>query len=107
MNLDQDRVPTSFEEALDLLDAALTDREKGAFKNMTAAKMFELQAKLAGQLRYDWSLDDPGTPLRITFRELGLDDAREIALLLVDAYWRRFNNEAIPLRALVDEYLEE
>jgi hypothetical protein len=107
MNLDLDRVPTSLDQALELLDTALTDREKGAWINMTAAKMFDLQAHLAGILRHEWSLDDDNTPLRIFFRELGLDDAKETSLLLIDAYWRRYNNEAIPLQELVREYLEE
>ena len=107
MNLDLDRVPATLDQAVELLDAALTEREKGAWTNMTAAKMFDLQAHLARILRQEWSLDDDSTPLRIYFRELGLDDAKETALLLIDAYWRRYNKEAIPVQELVREYLEE
>jgi hypothetical protein len=107
MNLDLDRVPASLDQALELLDAALTHREKGAWTNMTAAKMFDLQAHLARILRQEWSLDDDNTPLRIYFRELGLDDTEETSLLLIDAYWRRYNKEAISVQELVREYLEE
>jgi hypothetical protein len=107
MNLDLDCVPVSLDQAVELLDAALTDREKGAWTNMTAAKMFDLQAHLARILLQEWSLDDDNTPLRIYFRDLGLDDAEETSLLLVDAYWRRYNNEAIPVQELVREYLED
>jgi hypothetical protein len=107
MNLDQDRVPISLDEALALLDSALSEREKGAWTNMTAANMFDLQDELARILRYDWSLDDGNTPLRSAFRKLGLDDPEELSLLLIDAYWRRHNNEAIPVQELVREYLED
>ena len=55
----------------------------------------------------DWSLDDENSPLRITFRKLGLDDAKELSLLLIDAFWRRYNNEAVPVQELVQEYLED
>lgn len=106
MNLDQDRVPVTFEEALELLDAALEPVEKEAWESMTAAKMFELQARLAQRLRHDWSLNDPATPLREFFRGLGLDDSNEISLLLLDAYWRRYNGESMPVEDLVREYLE-
>src|SRR5581483_2328545 len=85
MNLDQDRVPISLDEALALLDCALSEREKGAWTNMTAVQMFDLQDKIASILRHDWSLDDENSPLRITFRKLGLDDAEELSLLLIDA----------------------
>jgi hypothetical protein len=107
MNLDQDRVPASLEEALVLLGAALNEEEKTAWTSMTAARMFDLQAKIARSLRGDWSLLDPNTPLRIYFRELGLDDPKEVSLLLIDAYWRKHNNESIPVEDLVREYLEE
>src|SRR5438105_4994274 len=100
MNLDQDRVPVSLEEALALLESALTSEEKGAWTDMTAAKMFDLQDGIARTLRHDWSLDDDHSPLRITFRKLGLDDAEELSLLLIDAYWRRYNNEAVPVQEL-------
>jgi hypothetical protein len=106
MNLDQDRVPGSLEEALGLLDAALTKEEKEAWRSMTAARMFDLQARIARTLRNDWSLLDSDTPLRIYFRELGLDDPEEVSLLLIDAYWRKYNNESIPVEDLVREYLE-
>jgi hypothetical protein len=107
MNLDQDRVPISLDEALALLDSALSAREKGAWTNMTAAKMFDLQDEIASILRHDWSLDDENSPLRITFRNLGLDDPKELSLLLIDAFWRRYNNEAVPVQELVQEYLED
>jgi hypothetical protein len=107
MNLDQDRVPTRMDEALNLLDAALAKNEKEAWRSMTAARMFDLQAKIARTLRSDWSLLDPDTPLRIYFRDLGLDDPEEVSLLIIDAYWRKYNNEAIPIEDLVREYLEE
>jgi hypothetical protein len=106
MNLDQDRVPGSLEEALSLLDSALTTEEKEAWRSMVAARMFDLQAKIARTLRNDWSLSDGETPLRIFFRELGLDDAEEVSLLLIDAYWRKYNKQAIPVEDLVREYLE-
>ena len=107
MNLDQDRVPTTLEEALELLEGALTPEEKEAWTGMTAARMFDLQGRLAKVLRSDWSLLDPDTPLRNYFRQLGLDDAKEVSLLLVDAYWRRYNQEEISVEDLVKEYLEE
>jgi hypothetical protein len=68
--------------------------------------MFDLQARIARTLRNDWSLLDADTPLRIYFRELGLDDPEEVSLLIIDAYWRKYNNEAIPVEDLVREYLE-
>ena len=107
MNLDQDRVPARLDDALILLDAALTQHEKDAWRSMTAAKMFDLQASLAQTLRRDWSLLDSNTPLRIYFRELGLDDAEEVSLLIIDAYWRMYNKEPVPVAELVREYLEE
>jgi hypothetical protein len=107
MNLDQDRVPVTFEDALRLLDLGMTDHEKGAWTNMTAMKMFDLQDDLTAQIRHDWSLDDDQSPLRIFFRNLGLDDAREVSGLLIDAFWRRYNNESLPVEDLVREYLEE
>jgi hypothetical protein len=107
MNLDQDRVPARLDEALILLDAALTQKEKEAWHSMTAAHMFELQARLAQTLRRDWSLLDSNTPLRIYFRELGLDDPQEVSLLIIDAYWRMYNKEPVPVTDLVREYLEE
>jgi hypothetical protein len=106
MNLDQDRVPVTLDEALSLLDAALTNHEKEAYRSMTAASMFDLQARIAQTLRHDWSLLDSSTPLRIYFRGLGLDDPEEVSLLLIDAYWRKYNNEAISPQELVREYLE-
>ena len=106
MNLDQDRVPTTLDEALRLLDAALNKTEKEAWNSMTAARMFELQAKIAQTLRHDWSLLDSNAPLRIYFRNLGLDDAEEVSLLLIDAYWRQYNKESISVEDLVREYLE-
>ena len=107
MNLDQDRVPCTLDEALALLESALTPVEKGAWSNMTAERMFDLQARLAKMLRHDWSLNEAQTPLRIYFRNLGLDDAEEVSLLLLDAYWRKYNNEAIAVENLVQEYLED
>ena len=107
MNLDQDRVPTNLDEALSLLDVALNKTEKEAWHSMTAARMFELQGKIAQTLRHDWSLLDSSTPLRIYFRDLGLDDPEEVSLLIIDAYWRRYNNESVPVEELVREYLEE
>lgn len=107
MNLDQDRVPARLEDALILLDSALTQTEKDAWHSMTAAKMFDLQAQIARVLRSKWSLLDPQTPIRIYFRELGLDDPEEVSLLLIDAYWRKHNNEPVPVEELVREYLEE
>jgi hypothetical protein len=106
MTLDQDRVPISLDEALDLLNSALAPNEKAAWTSMTAARMFDLQARIARILRNDWSLDDANGPLRIYFRELGLDDPEEVSLLLIDAYWRKYNNQALPVEELVREYLE-
>jgi hypothetical protein len=107
MNLDQDRVPARFEEALTLVEAAMSKEERQAWTSMTAAKMFDLQTKLARILRRDWSLDDPDAPLRIYFRNLGLDDAEEVSLLLIDAYWRIYNHQSMPVEDLVREYLED
>ena len=107
MNLDQDRVPASLDEALILLASALTKQEKEAWSSMTAARMFDLQARLAQILRSDWSLQDSNTPLRVYFRALGLDDPTEVSLLIIDAFWRKHNNEPIPVEELVREYLEE
>ena len=107
MNLDQDRVPALLDDALILLDAALSQTEKDAWHSMTAAKMFDLQAQLARVLRNDWSLLDRDTPLRLYFRNLGLDDPEEISLLIIDAYWRKHNNETVRVEDLVREYLEE
>jgi len=107
MNLDQDRVPASVEEALRLLGSGLTKREREAWTGMTAAQMFKLQYELARTLRWEWSLDDANTPLRLFFRELGLDYAEEVSLLLIDAYWRMHNNEPKPIHELVAEYLED
>lgn len=107
MHLDQDRVPSTLEEALALLDSALTTEEKGAWANMTAARMFNLQFKIAATLRTDWSLEISNTPLRLFFHALGLNDPNEVSLLLIDAYWRSRNHEAIPVEELVREYLEE
>lgn len=107
MTLDLDRVPTRFEEAMSLLDAALTQEEKEAWTSITAARLFELQIELARTLRSEWSLNDANTPLRIFFRDLGLDDAEEVSLLLLDAYWRGYNKEPLPVEDLVKEYLEE
>ena len=107
MNLDQDRVPASPEEAIAILDGALTLHEKQAWSSMTAARMFDLQAVIARVLRNDWSIDDPDTPLRLYFAKLGLHDPKEISMLLIDAYWRQYNDEAIPVEDLVREYLEE
>lgn len=107
MNLDQDQVPSTFEDALRLIDAAMSEHEKGAWTNMTAAMMFDLQDELSAQLREEWSLDEDKTPLRIFFRGLGLDDAREVSNLLIDAYWRSYNHELIPVAELVREYLED
>src|SRR5689334_17272569 len=106
MNLDLDRVPTNLDEAIDILDSALTEQEKGAWTNRTAARMFDLQATIARTLREYWSLSDRSTPLRIYFRDLGLDDAEEVSMLLIDAYWRKYNKEALPVQDLVREYLE-
>jgi hypothetical protein len=106
MNLDQDRVPANLGDALSLLDAALTKQEKEAWHSMTAAKMFDLQARIAQTLRNDWSLPDPNTALRIYFRDLGLDDPEEVSLLIIDAYWRKYNKESVPVEDLVREYLE-
>jgi hypothetical protein len=36
-----------------------------------------------------------------------LDDAEEVSLLLLNASWRRHNNEVITVENLVREYLEE
>jgi hypothetical protein len=107
MKLDLDRVPTSFEEALRLLDSALTEQEKTAWTSMTAAKMFDLQARLAKVLKHEWSLDDETTPLPAYFCDLGLDDSDEVSLLLLDAYWRQYNKEAFTVKELVNEYLED
>lgn len=97
----------NLEEAIALLEAALTTEEKDAWTSMTAARMFDLQARIARQLRSDWSLTDPDMPIRIFFRHLGLDDAKEVSLLLIDAYWRRRNQQEISVEDMVKEYLEE
>lgn len=107
MNLDLDRVPTSFDEALKLLDSALTPIEKEAYRSMTAAKMFDLQADIAQVLKHEWSLIDPNTPLPLYFQRLGLDNPDELGLLLIDAYWRKYNKEPYGAEELVNEYLEE
>lgn len=107
MLLDQDRVPASFDEALVLLDGALTPNEKAAYNALTAAQMFALQDDLARTLKNDWSLDESTTPLRLFFRDLGLNAPHEIALLLVDAYWRIHNRESISVAELAAEYQEE
>jgi hypothetical protein len=107
MQLDQDRVPISFDEALSVLDAGLTQEEKEAWSSMTAARLFELQSTLARTLMNDWSLEDSSTPLRLFFRELGLDDPEEVSLLLIDASWRSHHKESISLHDLVCEYLDE
>ena len=106
MNLDQDRVPANLDEAITLLESALTDLEKGAWTNMVAARMFQLQERIARALRKDWSIDDANTPLRVYFRNLGLDDPEEVSMLLIDAYWRKFNKKSLPVEELVREYLE-
>ena len=50
MNLDLDRVPATLDQAVELLDAALTEREKGAWTNMTAAKMFDIYVQASQEL---------------------------------------------------------
>jgi hypothetical protein len=68
---------------------------------MTAAQIFDLQSTLAQTLRNDWSLLEHDTPLRVSVRELGLDDPAEVSLLIIDAFWRKHNNEPVPLKELV------
>jgi hypothetical protein len=106
MLLDQDRVPASFDEAMNLLNLAFTDEERNACSRMSATRMFALQARLAAKLRDEWSLEDSNTPLCIFFRELGLEDADDISLLLIDAFWRLHNKQSIAVHDLVEEYLE-
>ena len=38
------------------------------------------------------------------FSNLGLDDPDELGLLLIDVYWRRYNQEPFAAEAMANEY---
>lgn len=104
MNLNQDKVPTTLDEAVELLQEALSSEEKNKIKNL---KSSDLHFSLGDFLRREWSLWEQGNRLSIWFlKTYGVNHADDISGIVLECLINDLNNAPRQDKILAKRFIE-
>lgn len=106
MNLDQDRVPTNLDEAVELLIESLTPSEIKAIKDPKFCNQ-GFHFTLGMGLRNQWSMWHKDTILvQWFYKTYGIDHADDISSIILDCCFRDIRGETRRDKKLAKHYIE-
>lgn len=104
MNLNQDKVPTTLEEALDLLKQAMSPEEAAKVKVMKPA---ELHFSLGMFLRNEWSLWQEGNILNVWFlKTYGVKHPDDISGIILECLINDMNGVPRRDKILAKQFID-
>lgn len=102
MNLDLDKVPTTLDEAVEMLYASLEEEDKNFIKNESPDSIHHGAGRW---LRNNWSLWQRETPLVQWFiKNLGIGHADDLSGTIHAALWAKVKGEKFDAIAHVEHY---
>lgn len=106
MNIDQDSVPPTANEALQMFIKALDDNEKKAFKEVDEDQICIFHHTLGQDIRNDWSMDVKNTPLTNDFKTLGITHSDDMSNILLTSAHRHFKKKPLRLQEQIHDIQE-
>lgn len=103
MKIDLDKVPAGCSEALQMFLKALSTEEKKAFAKLEEKQTVLFHHTWGQELRNEWSMWEPDTPLVNNFKSLGITNADNMIKIIFVSAWRTLNKKAIRLQEQIDE----
>lgn len=104
MNLNQDRVPVTLEEALLLLKEAFNSKELNLIKKMARST---LHLSVGMHIRNEWSLWETDNALTVWFKkEYGVDHADDVSSIILECLINDLNNVPRRDKILAKEFKE-
>lgn len=105
MSIDQDRVPTNLDEAVEIIIKGMGTEDIQFVKDRDNS--VSVHHTMGRYLRNSWSLWDKDTHLVQWFiKEHGLCHADDLSGLILDALWCKIRGEKHDIEAQVDRYKE-
>jgi hypothetical protein len=96
MEIDQDRIPSNLDEALDMLEASLTPEDIKVIKETPPEELTSRIHFFGGMaMRNDWSLWDKDTPFTKWFQSIGISHADDMSGIINTSLFRRVRGEEI------------
>ena len=103
MNLDQDKVPTTLEEALTLLKEALSLKEKDELKKMLSS---QLHFSLGMLLRNEWGLWDSNSIINTWFNKTyGVNHADDVSGIIIECLINDLNDKPRRDKILAKQFI--
>ena len=104
MKLNQDSVPATLDEAIRLLQEAMTSQE---IKEVSKLESSELHFSLGMYLRNQWSLWDKDSIINTWFRTTyGVDHADDVSGIILECLINDFNGQPRKDKILAKKFIE-
>jgi hypothetical protein len=87
--IDPDRVPTTLDEALEMLERRMSNEDREFLENSDENPTAQMHHKFGMSLRNDWSLWEKDMPLVRWFNERGITHADDMSAIILTSIWRR------------------
>ena len=102
--LDPDRVPTTLDEALKMLDEWMPQQDREFITKLEDTPVDLMHFGLGMSLRNNWSLWEKDMPLVRWFNERGITQPDDMSGIILTSLWRRFLGEEIDLEGQIKSY---
>ena len=86
--IDPDRVPTTLDEALEMLERRMSNEDREFLENSDKKPTAQMHHKFGMSLRNDWSLWEKDMPLVKWFNERGISHADDMSAIILTSIWR-------------------
>lgn len=104
MNIDQDKVPSTPSEALQMFISALTDEEKRALKDIDENQIAIFHHTWGQDIRENWSMWEPETILWNSFKSMGITHADDMSKIILVSAYRTLHGNPIKLKEQINKY---
>lgn len=99
------KVPSSLEEAFDILDELISEEEVQELRSMSLDSFIGRTHHGMGRwLRNNWNLWKEEGPLYDYFVDLGLEHADDMSGVILTSYWRKKNGKDLDVKKQVVKY---
>lgn len=107
MNLDEDKVPSTLDEAVEMIVAALQPDELEYIRQSPEQKVMGLAHHGVGRyIRNGWSLWEKDTPLSLWFAQQGITHGDDKSGIIITSVIRHIRGEPRDLEGQVRRYQE-
>ena len=105
MKMNEDRVPSTLDEALDMLESAVDPKEIEFIKASDPEDLAgQVHFQFGMYLRNNWSLWEKDTPLVNWFKNIGITHADDMSSIINVSFCRRVRDEELRLAEQVEIY---